>query len=289
MNKEVVNIAVDRIHVANPRYRDKKKFSVIIESIRRSGLKKPIQVTLQPGSGEEPLYDLVCGQGRKEAFEALGYSLIPAVIINADRTTSMLMSLVENMARRHTTSLDLVEEILRLKSQGLSQAAIGRKLGMPDNLIAGLLTLNRAGEERLILETVNGHIPIGTAIEIAKVENPQQQREFLDVYEKGGLNQTAIRTVRRVLAQREAFNKKINSCTPMKAGASAAGIVETLKTESQRQRAIIRKTQICESRMAFVVGAFKRLMSDEDFTTLLRAEQLDSIPKELNEKITSNP
>ncbi|MES2476459.1 MAG: ParB/RepB/Spo0J family partition protein [Verrucomicrobiota bacterium] len=289
MKQEVINIPVSHIRVVNPRHRDKRKFGLVVESIRQLGLKKPIQVTLQDGAdGGENWYNLVCGQGRKEAFEVLGYPEIPAVVIEADRTTGMLMSLVENMARRQTSCLDLVQEILRLKSQGLSQAAIGRRLGMSDSLISGLLVLNRSGEERLILEAVNGHIPIGTAIEISKVENPQQQREFLEAYQSGGLNLAEIRTVRRVLALRKVFNKKITNNPDQHKLPTASGIVETLKKESHRQKSLIRKTRVCEEKVAFVVGAFSRLMVDEDFLTLLRAEKLDSMPKELSEKLNLN-
>lgn len=290
MNAEVISIPIDRIKVANPRYRDKKKFAVVVESIRKSGLKKPIQVTRRPTKqGEEPLYDLVCGQGRKEAFESLGFTEIPAIIVNADRETTMLMSLVENMARRTSTPQDLVDEILRLKAQGNSTAAVGRKLGISDGTVSGLLTLNNSGEERLIYEAMNGKIPLGTAIEIARADSPEQQREFLSAYEKGHLNQAMIKTVRRVLAQRNAFSKKLTGYPGTSRQRSAEGIVDTLKKETQRQKSLIRKSRVCEARKIFIVEAFRKLLAEEDFINLLRAEGLDSIPRELSEQITSKP
>ncbi|MCW1924252.1 ParB N-terminal domain-containing protein [Luteolibacter arcticus] len=290
MNTEVVCIPIERIRVANPRYRDKRKFAVVVDSIRKSGLKKPIQVTERVGKpGEDPSYELVCGQGRKEAFESLGFTEIPAIIIKADKETSMLMSLVENMARRTATPQDLVDEILRLKALGYSNAEVGRKLDISDGAVSGLMTLNSSGEERLIYEAMSGKIPVGTAIEIARAETPEQQRAFLEAYENGHLNQANIRTVRRVLAQRNAFSKKLSGYAGATRYRTADGIVDTLKKETQRQKSLIRKTQICEARRVFVVEAFRNLLADEDFTTLLRAEGLDSMPKELNEQITSKP
>ena len=45
--------------------------------------KKPIQVSVRSAAeGDEPGYDLVCGQGRMEAFLALGHREIPAVVID---------------------------------------------------------------------------------------------------------------------------------------------------------------------------------------------------------------
>lgn len=289
MNTDVTNIPVERIRVPNPRHRDKKRFAIVVESIRNSGLKKPIQVTVRTSTEEEGIwYDLVCGQGRKEAFEVLGYKEIPAIIVEADREKSMIMSLVENMARRIPNVQEMVDEILRLKELGYSHAAIGKKLDVAVSFVSGLLTLKNAGEERLIHEAMHGQIPIGTAIQIAKVEGAEQQREFLEAYEKGHFNQAAIRTVRRVLAQRAAFSKKLSGYPGATKSQSAEGIVDTLKKESQRQKALIRKTQICEARLLFIVGAFDQLLADEDFLNLMRAENLDSIPRELSIKLQRN-
>ena len=49
-----------------------------------------------------PRYDLVCGEGRLEAFRMLDETEIPAVVIDAAEADCLVMSLVENLARRHT-------------------------------------------------------------------------------------------------------------------------------------------------------------------------------------------
>ncbi len=59
-------IPVDQITVINPRIRNTKTFRQIVDSISKVGLKKPITVS-QNGNGEAT-YQLVCGQGRLEAF-----------------------------------------------------------------------------------------------------------------------------------------------------------------------------------------------------------------------------
>ena len=82
MDNEIVMIPIQSIRILNPRPRDKKKFEQIVESIKNLGLKKPIQVSLRsPQEGTEPGYDLVCGQGRIEAFLALGHREIPAIVV----------------------------------------------------------------------------------------------------------------------------------------------------------------------------------------------------------------
>ena len=68
----VVMIPVDRITVLNPRVRDRKKFLEIVDSIERVGLKQPIKVSRIDAPDAEAAYNLVYGQGRLEAFVALG-------------------------------------------------------------------------------------------------------------------------------------------------------------------------------------------------------------------------
>jgi len=77
---EVRLVPVDAITVLNPRVRNKRVFQELVTSIARLGLKKPITVSQRPGRSR---YDLVCGQGRLEAFIALGQAQIPAIVVDA--------------------------------------------------------------------------------------------------------------------------------------------------------------------------------------------------------------
>src|SRR5581483_6406860 len=66
---QVQLIPIEHITVVNPRVRNQRVFKGIIENIAEIGLKKPITVTRR-SSPDGPRYDLVCGQGRLEAFQA---------------------------------------------------------------------------------------------------------------------------------------------------------------------------------------------------------------------------
>ena len=97
--KRIIQIPIEKIRVLNPRVRNRRNFEEIVENISRVGLKRPITVSRR--SGTDPVeYDLVCGQGRLEAFVQLGQSTIPAIVLNADEHDCLVMSLVENCARR---------------------------------------------------------------------------------------------------------------------------------------------------------------------------------------------
>ena len=47
----------------------------------------------------------------------------------------------------------------------------------------------------------------------------------------------------------------------------------------------MKKAKICDARLVFTVTAFNKLLSDENFVTLLRAEGLLSLPKTLWSKL----
>ncbi len=104
-------IPVDKIAVINPRIRNKKTFRQIVDSISKVGLKKPITVNrIEDGDGEAT-YQLVCGQGRLEAFIILGERKIPAIVVEVTEEDSLVMSLVENLARRQHRPLELLHDI----------------------------------------------------------------------------------------------------------------------------------------------------------------------------------
>jgi ParB family chromosome partitioning protein len=79
---EIRHIPIERIEILNPRERNQKVFREIVASIQALGLKKPITVTRR-GEGAAERFVLVCGQGRVEAFKALGQSTIPALVVDA--------------------------------------------------------------------------------------------------------------------------------------------------------------------------------------------------------------
>ena len=289
MNNEIIMIPIERIRVLNPRPRDKKKFEQIIQSIKNLGLKKPIQVSLRSAEeGTEPGYDLVCGQGRMEAFLALGHKEIPAIVVEVSREERLLRSLVENMARRLPSRLALMNEIERLKADGYSNVEIGKKLDVADGTVGGYIALKKAGEERLLDAAINGKIPLGVAMDIAKANSPELQRELLKGFESKELNQFAIRTVKRLIDQRRFVGKgRDTDADKKKSRTNADSLINAFKRESQKQRLMVKKARLCDAKLVITVTALGKLLGDENFFNLLRAESLADIPQYLQDKLAA--
>ena len=66
---------------------------------------------------------------------------------------------------------------------------------------------------------------------------------------------------------------------------SAENLVSVYRRESEKRKLLVHKARLCEEQLIFVVTAFSKLMANEHFVTLLRAESLATMPKVLGEKV----
>ena len=191
-------IPISRITVLNPRARNKRQHREIVNNIEAIGLKRPITVSKHDGPGGIR-YDLVCGEGRLEAFQMLGQTEIPAVVIEASESECLVMSLVENIARRVQRPIDVMNEIGALRKRGYTEAEISRKIGITSSWVSMIVTLLERGEERLLSAVETGLIPISLAMEISRAESEEAQNLLLDAYETGKLRGKKLASVRRLL------------------------------------------------------------------------------------------
>lgn len=60
---------------------------------------------------------------------------------------------------------------------------------------------------------------------------------------------------------------------------TSAALVNAYRAEAERQKDMINRAQVTRSSLLFLDAAFKSLLKDENFLTLLRAEGLDSLPR----------
>ena len=281
MNK-VENIPINKIRIVNARGRSKKRFSEFSENISTVGLKKPITVRRRSEAPGE--YDLVCGQGRIEAYLANGQTEVPAVVLEISEQDGYLMSLVENIARRKPCTLDFVAKIAKLEEKGHPIAEIAKKIGVGEHYARSLLRLHQQGEERLLAAVGRGDIPLAVATDIAAAEDKDLQRCLADAYERGLLRGKALTRARNLVERRQASGRRVASPGPTlkeRKRISADSLVRTYKRETQRQEHVVRKARVCEQRLLFLTSSLRALLEDETFVDLVRAESLDKIPEQI--------
>src|SRR3954447_20698665 len=272
-------IPVDQITVLNPRERNQRVFSELVTSIAHLGLKKPITVTRRGGS-----YDLVCGQGRLEAFIALGEREIPAIVIAASEEDCYVMSLVENLARRNPRSLELMREIGALKDRGYNIAEIAAKIDFSPDYVGAICFLLEHGENRLLVAVERGLMPPNIAIEIARAQEAEVQQALADAYEARALPGKQVLAIRRIIQQRAQMGKGgsgVRGRPGSGTKVTAATLVQTYQKEAERQKLMVKKADLTQTRLLFIVDALRRLFEDEDFVSLLRAEDMHTLPRPL--------
>lgn len=280
---KVRTIPVGQINILNPRERGKKKFAQIVENIARLGLKKPITVAHVSGTNGDARYDLVCGQGRLEAYIELGQLEIPAIVVEGTKEDLLLMSLAENLARRQHSTVELVREISSLKERGYNHTEIARKTDLDVTYVRGILQLLAKGEERLLQAVEKGQLPVSIAITIATSDDKSVQRALQEAYERNDLRGKSLLRARRLIESRRSKGKKPRGGPrrPVDKPVSTEELLKTFQNETMKQKMIVQKAKICETRLLFAVSAVRQLFQDDHFVTLLRAEGLDSLPQYL--------
>lgn len=278
-------IPIESIHILNPRVRNAKVFEEIVHNIAQVGLKRPITVTPSHSGIEGKAYDLVCGQGRMEAFIACGQNKIPAMIIDASEEQALIMSLVENIARRKHKPLELLQGVEILRKEGYDIPTIAMKIGYHVDYVAGIVKLLDNGEERLVAAVERGQIPISLAMQVALSPRAEQQA-IQEAYEQEELCGRTLRTARQLIERRRRLGKELRPPKDRKnkhkgEAVSTKEILKAYKQEVERKRLLARKAEIVSTRLLFLVEALRCLMKEDHFLTLLRAEGLDTMPKQL--------
>ena len=276
-------IPIEKIKVLNSRDRGKQKFNEIVDSISLVGLKKPITVSPRGGKNGQEKFDLICGQGRLEAFKMLDQKEIPAIVIEVPREECFLMSLVENLARRRHSPLELMQDIGTLSERGYGHAEIASKTGLSRDYVKSILSLLKNGEEKLIAAVERNQIPITVAMEIAESSDDDVQLALTDAYERNELRGTRLQIARRIVEQRRRRGKGIthSNSSGRSRKLTSQAMVRAYKQETERQRSMVMKADLTERRLLFIVSALKELFNDENFITLLRAEGLDTVPLQI--------
>ena len=288
--KQIKAIPIDQIRFLNPRVRNRRNFQEIVQSIAKVGLKRPITVSPRKTDTDSASYDLVCGQGRIEAFIQLGQTTIPAIVIEAEESDCLVRSLVENCARRQHRAIDLLQDIGTLRGRGYNDREIAAKIGVSSDYIRMIGTLLEKGEERLVAAVEAGILPLNMAIEIARSSDEDVQHALTQAYTEKKLRGKKLVAVRRLIEQRRRRGKQIHDSRfgrrdGSKRPLTGESIIRVYREEAAKQKLLVKKAEVTQSRLLFIVEAIRELRDDETFANLLRAESLDSMPAFLEQRI----
>jgi ParB family transcriptional regulator, chromosome partitioning protein len=288
-SQRIEMIPIDRITVVNPRSRNKRIFRGIVENIAEVGLKRPITVTRRSESGG-PFYDLVCGQGRLEAFRELGQTEVPALVVTADPDDCLIASLVENCARRQHQGVDLLQDIGGMRSRGYSDTEIARKTGLSYDYVHAVARLLERGEQRLLRAVEAGYLPISVAMQICEADDQGVQAALHQAYENNMLRGRNLLATRRLVELRQRAGKASSlQGARRKTALSPENLVRVFEEDTERKRLMVKRTQATRNRLVFITEALRQLSKDESFMAMLEDEDLTTMPARIAARVAYLP
>jgi ParB family chromosome partitioning protein len=198
------------------------------------------------------------------------------------------MSLVENCARRQHRAIDLLHDIEGLKRRGYKESEIARKTNLSLEYVRGVIRLLEKGEHRLLRAVESGQIPVSVAVEIAEADDAGIQRALQQAYEKNVLRGRKLLMAKRVVEQRRLRGKGLRTNIPKRTSTiSANALLRAYREDTDKKKLLIRKAEATRDRLIFVTEAMRKLLADENLVTLLRAEGLDTLPRNLADRLTA--
>ncbi len=167
----LVELPVSEIH-PNPYQPRRDVDPVALEelksSIQQAGLLQPVVVRPLPNGGG---FELIAGERRLRACQALGWERIPAVKREVDDRTVLTLALIENLQRDDLSPVDEARGYERLIQEfSLTQQDVAAAVGRDRSTVANALRLLRLPEAVLAM-LHDGHLSVGHARALLALED----------------------------------------------------------------------------------------------------------------------
>ena len=183
---ELLHLPVEAIH-PNPR-QPRKRFEPeasagLAASIRHQGVLQPVVVRRRPDGG----FELIAGERRWRAARAAGIPTLPAVVRDADDGDSLLLGLVENIAREQLSPVEEARAYASLVDEfELPLAEVSERVGRSKSAVSNRLRLLELPEEVLWM-LARGDLTEGHARAVLSLPDDEARRRLAQRIAKEGL------------------------------------------------------------------------------------------------------
>jgi ParB family chromosome partitioning protein len=196
-----VELPVEVIH-ANPR-QPRRRFdgeasTGLAESIRAQGVLQPVVVRPRPAGG----WELIAGERRWRAARAAGVATVPALVREAGDRDSLLLALVENVAREQLSPVEEARAYAVLLDEfGLSLADVAGRVGRSRPAVSNRIRLLELPGDVLAL-VEDGRLSEGHARAVLAVPDDEARRALARTILKRGLSVRAAEAAARATGAR---------------------------------------------------------------------------------------
>jgi ParB/RepB/Spo0J family partition protein len=180
----VMEIDTDSIKFFVRRSRAAGAYSRLKESIRELGLKQPIHVKdishwppsdRRRSDGGLFKYELICGQGRLQAFRELGWMRIPAMIIDVPEEEIVGRFLAENVMRKKLSWYQKANLVRKDVDSGMDLEAIRQKYFVTTGQVYKYLRILRQASDTLLSAAEIEKLSMNQAEELTSVDAKAQE------------------------------------------------------------------------------------------------------------------
>jgi ParB family chromosome partitioning protein len=204
---DLAHVPVDAVHPnpRQPRRRiDSETVSGLAESIRQQGVVQPIVVRPRDAGG----WELIAGERRWRAARGAGLKTVPAVVRHADDRDSLLLALVENVAREQLSPVEEARAYAALMDEFvLTLGEIADKVGRSKPSVANRLRLLDLPDD--VLGMVDrGELSEGHARAVLAVPGQDERRQLASLIVRRGLSVRAAEQAARWSGARQRPRKK---------------------------------------------------------------------------------
>jgi ParB family transcriptional regulator, chromosome partitioning protein len=177
-----------------PRKRvDAEALGGLAESVRAQGVVQPI-VVRPVGAGA---YEIIAGERRWRAARAAGLATVPAVVRETDDRESLVLALVENVARENLTAVEEARAYALLQDEfGLSLGEVAERVGRSKPSVSNRLRLLELPDD--VLDRVErGQLSEGHARAVLSVPGNEERRALMRKIIRDGLSVRAAERAAR--------------------------------------------------------------------------------------------
>jgi ParB family chromosome partitioning protein len=193
---ELAHLPVETIH-ANPR-QPRKRFdhestSALADSIRSQGLVQPVVVRPREAGG----FELIAGERRWRAAQEAGIPTVPALVRDADDRETLLLGLVENVAREELSAVEEARAYaLLLDEFALSLGDVAERVGKAKPTVSNRLRLLELPDDVLGL-VERGELTEGHARAVLAVPDQEGRRRLARQIVRRGMSVRAAERAAR--------------------------------------------------------------------------------------------
>jgi ParB family chromosome partitioning protein len=255
---ELAHLPVETVH-ANPRQPrrrfDSEAAAGLAESVGVQGVVQPILVRPRTAGG----YELIAGERRWRAAREAGLPTVPAVIRDADDRDSILLGLVENVAREQLSPVEEARAAALLIDEfGLSLGELAERLGRSKPAVSNRLRLLELPDDVLAM-LERGELTEGHARAVLAVPDGDGRRALARQIVRRGLS---VRAAERAARWAGARTKRRGSRTPLDPALVARAAAAAQRATGFSARVVGRRLELPfadELELAELAEALERL------------------------------